>query len=143
MADTILFHTTITAIGAEAGDLIDGGVLILFDSSAPPELAEVSVIHENAHPVGRAPAGGDVLLIGAERFRITAVGGSAWRKVGDIGHVVFSFNGAETAERPGEICLEPASPEVVRGALAPGAGTRDQQPALKGTRSCWCNDTPW
>ncbi len=116
-----LFRTTITAIGAEAGELIEAGVLILFQNGAPPELAEVSVLHDNASRIGRVPVGGDIVRIGAAEFRITAVGETAWQKVADIGHVVFGFSGAQVAERPGEICLEAVEPAAVLAALAPGA----------------------
>lgn len=117
----ILFRTTIAAVGAEAADLIEGGVLILFDSSAPPELAEVSVTHHDPGHVGREPVPGDRLHVGAQALRITAVGETAWQKIGDIGHVVFNLSGATAAERPGEICLEPVSPATLLQALEPGA----------------------
>ncbi len=128
---TILYRTTISAIGEEAGDLLDEGILILFADGAPPELAEVSVLHraEPAEPQdhaqtqlqARPPVPGDTLAIGDDRFAITAVGASAWEKIAEIGHVVFSFNAAAAAERPGEICVETAPPERLRALLQPGA----------------------
>ncbi len=119
--ETTLYETTLREIGPDAADLLDGGVLILFALGAPPELAEVSVLHEAAGAAGAAPRPGDALLIAGERFGITAVGGTAWQKIAELGHVVFSFNGASTAERPGEICVEPADPERLRALLQPGA----------------------
>ncbi len=121
MSQTTLFRTTISAIGAEVSDLIEGGVLILFDSSAPPELAEVSVLHHDAGPVGRAPVPGDRLHVGTEALCITAVGETAWQKISDIGHVVFNLSGATTAERPSEICLESVSAATLLEVLEPGA----------------------
>ncbi len=117
---TILYRTTIRDVGAEAPDLLDQGILILFAAGAPPELAEVSVLHEVDGAAAAAPAPGDAVQIGADRFRITAVGNTAWQKVSEIGHVVFSFNGAAVAERPGEICVEPVAPERLRALLRPG-----------------------
>ncbi len=116
-----LFRTTIAAVGAEAGELIEGGVLILFGADAPPELTEVSVTHRDPGDVGREPVAGDRLHVGGEALRITAVGETAWQKVGDIGHVVFNLSGAAAAERPGEICLEPVSAATLLQALQPGA----------------------
>ena len=41
----IYYSTTVTAIGEEVADLLEGGVLILYADGAPPALAEVSVQH--------------------------------------------------------------------------------------------------
>ena len=116
-----LYRTTLRDIGAEAGEMLDAGMLILFALGAPPELAEVSVLHEAQHEMSASPAPGDTLRIGDAQFRITAVGSTAWQKIGELGHVVFSFNGAVVAERPGEICIEPTTPEQLRALLQPGA----------------------
>ena len=118
---TTLYSTTISAVGEEAGDLLDQGVLILFADGAPPELAEVSVLHAVAQEATLPPTHGDALRIGEESFRITAVGDTAWQKVAEMGHVVFSFNGADSAERPGEICIEPVPADRLRALLRPGA----------------------
>ncbi len=118
---TTLFRTTIDEVGVEAADLLAGGVLILFAAGAPPELAEVSVTHSVTVAAGEAPATGSVLRIDGTGFRITAVGQSAWQKIGEIGHVVFSFNGADVAERPGEICVESAASDRLVTLLRPGA----------------------
>jgi PTS system glucitol/sorbitol-specific IIA component len=117
---TTLYAATVHSVGADASDLIAGGVLILFAAGAPPELAEVSVLHEAVGVPGEAPVAGDILRIGRHEFRITAVGATAWAKVREIGHVVFSFNGAANADRPGEICVAPAPGVDVAGLLTPG-----------------------
>ena len=117
---TTLYRTTIREVGVEAPDLLDQGILILFAAGAPPELAEVSVLHETCDAAAAAPTPGDAVRIGAARYRITAVGDSAWQKVSEIGHVVFSFTGAAVAERPGEICVEPVAPERLQTLLQPG-----------------------
>ena len=98
-----------------------GGVLILFKLGAPPELAEVSVLHEPHEKIGSAPKPGDMLSIGKLNLKITAVGDTAWKKVADLGHVVINFNAATHAERPGEICVEARHADEVAKALTPGA----------------------
>jgi PTS system glucitol/sorbitol-specific IIA component len=103
---TVLYETTIKEIGPEAADLLEGGVLILFRVGAPRELAEVAVLHEPTVRSATAPAPSDMLMIGNEKMKITAVGETAWKKVQDMDHVVFSFNGATEVQRPGEICVE-------------------------------------
>ena len=115
-----LYRTTIREIGPEAPDLLEGGMLILFEVGAPPELAEVSVLHQpDAAPSG-APAVGDRMSIGAASFAITAVGETAWKKVTDMGHVVLNFNGGSGQGRPGEIALDGAGADLA-AAVMPGA----------------------
>ncbi len=116
-----LYRTTVREVGTEAADLIAQGILILFAVGAPPELAEVSVLHESVEEPRTAPVAGDQLAIGGEAFRITAVGATAWAKMREIGHVVFSFTGAAEADRPGEICVTPRPEMDLMRLLAPGA----------------------
>jgi PTS system glucitol/sorbitol-specific IIA component len=118
---TILYRTRISEIGSEVGELLEGGVLILFREGAPPELAEVAVLHQPEVQENRAPEAGDTVAIGGTRLQITAVGSTAWAKALDLGHVTFSFSGAEVAERPGEVCVRPCPAETLAALLLPGA----------------------
>lgn len=53
------YRTALTAVGPDVPDLLDGGILILFADGAPPELAEVSVLHRVAEgPSTEAPRPG-------------------------------------------------------------------------------------
>jgi len=116
---SIYLTTRLTTIGPDVVDLAEGGVLILFANGAPPELAEVSVLHETQEePAMESPKIGSVLRIGALQTLITAVGETAWAKVRDIGHVVISFNGAHQAERPGEICAGTINTQDLVAALS-------------------------
>ncbi len=115
------FITTVTEVGDEARELIDGGVLILFADGAPPELAEVSVLHRvSQEPTAEAPAVGAKLIIAGAATRITAIGGHAWKKVGEMGHVVINFNAANAAPRPGEISVEGLDLGALSASLRPG-----------------------
>ena len=118
----IYYSTTVTAIGEEVPDLLDGGVLILYCDGAPPALAEVSVQHrvDGEVPLQPPPVGAH-LKLGELSTRITAVGSSAWNKVRDLGHVVINFNGAGHAERPGEICVEACDSARVRREVFAGS----------------------
>jgi len=114
----IYLKTRITAIGPDVADLAEGGVLILFAEGAPPELAEVSVLHELVGtPTVEAPKIGSFFCIGGLKTPLTALGETAWAKVRDIGHVVISFNDARDAERPGEICAGTIDPQTLITAL--------------------------
>lgn len=117
----IYYSTTVTQIGVEVHDLIDGGVLILYADGAPAALAEVSIQHKVEQESKQlAPPVGAQVQIGNLSARITAMGDTAWHKVTDLGHVVFSFNGATTADRPGEICTTPLDTEALKAILTAG-----------------------
>jgi glucitol/sorbitol PTS system EIIA component len=78
----------------------------------------VSVLHAALQgPAPDAPPVGASITIGPVEAKITAVGSSAWSKVREIGHVVISFNGADVAERPGEICATEVDSDALVGAL--------------------------
>lgn len=115
----MFLKTTIKAIGPDVGDLVENGVLILFAEGAPPELAEVSVLHK-VDEIGAAPKPGDKIMIGKLAATITAIGPAAWKKVLDIGHVVINFNDAKSAERPGEICATSLAPSDIMANLKAG-----------------------
>src|SRR6218665_2306482 len=122
----IYYSTTVTGIGAEVPDLLDGGVLILYADGAPPALAEISVQHrvDGAVPTLAPPAGASI-FVGDLSTRVTAGGGRgvglrAWSKVRELGYVVLNFNGARLAERPGEICVEPCDLMAVRRQMRSG-----------------------
>ncbi len=120
---SVLFQSTITVIGPEVMDLLEGGVLILFRDGAPPELAEVSVLHSEsvAADPAQAPGVGDELAIGPVSATITGIGDKAWAKVADLGHVVLSFNGQSAADRPGEICLDVVDSAALADVVASGS----------------------
>ena len=113
-----IYRTEIKEIGPEVPEFLEMGLLITFAVGAPPEL---SVLHEPTHRRERAPEPGDVLAIGPLEFRITAVGGKAWKNVVDLGHAVFAFNGATEVELPGQIYVEPQGAELLSQEIRPGA----------------------
>ncbi|MBO9100611.1 MULTISPECIES: PTS glucitol/sorbitol transporter subunit IIA [unclassified Rhizobium] len=113
--------TQITAVGPDVADLADGGVLILFADGAPPELAEVSVLHlPDVGPTEQEPSVGSSIRVGSASSRITAMGPIAWNKVLEIGHVVINFNDATTVDSPGAICAAAIDADVLKSALSVG-----------------------
>ena len=113
MADpsAIKWETVVAAIGPEAGAFLQEGIVVLFDTSAPVELAEFAVLHPPAtlrEPVVVA----DSVWLGGRRFRVTAVGAVANTNLATLGHLVLKCNGLDEAEMPGDVCLE-------RGVLPP------------------------
>lgn len=107
-------------VGPEVAEFLEAKYLILFQMGAPPELAEMAVLHEVVHMRPEPPEPGDMLSIGDRGFRITAVGTKAWQNVEELGHAVFVFDGAQEPEMPGQICLEEGGTEGLAEALQPG-----------------------
>ena len=118
---TTFYRTTLTAIGPDVADLLEGGILILFAEGAPPELAEVSALHRvQEGPTPEPPPVGAVLRIGALEARLTAIGALAWNKVAEIGHVVINFDGAIETGRSGEMSAEATTPGSLAAAVTTG-----------------------
>jgi PTS system glucitol/sorbitol-specific IIA component len=119
---TEYFRTRITKIGPEALELVEGAILILFPDGAPPELADVSVLHKaETKPTADGPGVGAELRIGDVSARLTAIGDAAWKKIIEIGHVVINFNGADFVPRPGELCASEVDLDALSAALVAGA----------------------
>ncbi len=119
------FDTVVTAVSPEARELVEGGVLVLFADGAPPELAEVAVLHRVVQePAAEAPAVGDKVTIGGLTTRITAIGELAWKKVREMGHIAINFNAADTAPRLGEISVADVDRLALAAALRPGVEIR-------------------
>ncbi|AFV88658.1 PTS system glucitol/sorbitol-specific IIA component [Acidipropionibacterium acidipropionici ATCC 4875] len=104
---TVLWQTEITSVGADAGDLLDGGVLILFGEPVPDALAEVSVVHRlgGDDAVGASPeiAPGDEVHLAADVFTIDEVGEIANRNLAGLGHIVVYVNSPDQALLPGAV----------------------------------------
>lgn len=114
-------RTEITAVGPDAADLVEGGVVILFAEGAPAELAEVSVLHRVAEgPLDEAPELGAEILVGDVSAILTGLGDRAWDKIRDIGHVVINFNDSDTPDRPGEICASAVNSSALVQAMQSG-----------------------
>lgn len=115
-----IYLTDVTEIGPEVADFLDAGLLILFEAGAPPELAEIAVLHTPISRREEPPEPGDTVVFGDREFRIKAIGYKAWQNVLDLGHAVFKFEGLEEKELPGEIHLEGPNAGSLGEIIAPG-----------------------
>jgi PTS system glucitol/sorbitol-specific IIA component len=116
-----IYRTEITEIGPDVEEMLDlTGTLITFEDGAPPELAEISILHKHTDQRDDPPVPGDTVAIGPQEFEITDVGGVAWKNMLELGHAAFKFNGAEEAGLPGEICVEEQEAEVVKEIIGSG-----------------------
>ncbi|WP_273888303.1 PTS glucitol/sorbitol transporter subunit IIA [Rubrobacter naiadicus] len=115
-----VYSTEIKELGPEATEFLDAGMAILFQTGAPPELAEMSVLHEPRVCREAPPLPGDVLRVDAAKVHITAIGEKAWQNMRSLGHAVLKFNGEKTPELPGDICLEKLDGKRIAEAFRPG-----------------------
>ena len=116
-----IYLTEVKEIGPEVAEFLEAGLLILFQTGAPPELAEIAVLHDPTSLREDPPAPGDVLEIEGQQFRITAIGYKALQNVRELGHAVFKFDGSPEAELPGQIHLEGPGVERLGEVVRPGA----------------------
>lgn len=98
------YSSTITGVGPMAQDMMDAGMLILFDETVPDTVAEVAFTHTVAK-LPRDIAVGDRVTIGDAAFDVTAVGELANKTFSEMGHCTLVFDGEDTVELPGQVAL--------------------------------------
>lgn len=103
------YRSEITGFGPMAFEFLGEGMplnfVIIFNEDAPPELAELAILHTKANLLA-TPKKGDILMIGSNVYTITAVGDEAPETLRELGHCTLAFGGGEEAYRPGCIMLE-------------------------------------
>jgi len=85
------YRVTVTSIGPQVEELRSGNIVILFDEGAPPELAEISVLHTKGELLGQIKAG-DILLFGDLEYHILEVGSKANENMALLGHCCLKFD---------------------------------------------------
>lgn len=106
----------VTAIGELAGEFIAEGILVFFSNTAPEELQEHAVVHDNSDGQARDVEVGDTIRIGDHSFPVLAVGTVANENLRNLGHLVLKFNGLQEAEMQGDVNVpEEAIPEIAVG----------------------------
>lgn len=115
------YSAKITAFGPEAfeflGEELDLNFVIIFNEDAPAELAELSILH-TIGTLAAAPAAGDTLVLGKNKYKITAVGTEVEHTLSTLGHCTLAFGGGAEAYRPGCIMLE--GPLLTKESIAAG-----------------------
>ncbi|SKC87875.1 PTS glucitol/sorbitol transporter subunit IIA [Maledivibacter halophilus] len=99
------YQVEIVKFGQMVKEFLDGGMMIIFNDNAPPELAEISVLHTYGNLQENIEAG-DRIKIGNMEYLITSIGHEANKTLKELGHCTFKFNGLKEADLPGVICLE-------------------------------------
>lgn len=100
------YSVSILEVGEYVNTMLQTGILILFNQSAPDDLRSYCVITDDNQFDG--PVGiDDILMIGDHSYTITAIGELANENLYTLGHVTLCFDGAEYPKLPGHIHLKP------------------------------------
>jgi PTS system glucitol/sorbitol-specific IIA component len=108
----LIYRSRVSRVGERAGELMTGGLMVLFGEQAPEALAEFSVLHEHTGFAGVLRPG-LVVAIGGEAYRVTAVGERAEQNLRLLGHFVLKFDGAGVPELPGHVHVHGDCPRAV------------------------------
>ncbi|MFV0452580.1 MAG: PTS glucitol/sorbitol transporter subunit IIA [Propioniciclava sp.] len=119
-----LWQSTVTSVGGESGEMLDGGVLILFGEPVPPALADMSVVHKGATELARTVQAGDTFTMSGNTYTVDEIGERACGNLTELGHVVIYANmphqnllpGAIKASGPGWVAPEVGSTIAFAGA---------------------------
>jgi PTS system glucitol/sorbitol-specific IIA component len=113
------YETKIVGWGEEALSMLgeEFPLLVIFDQNAPPELAEICLLHERAE-VKDAPKAGDILQLGDNAYPIVAVGDEVLHTLRKMGHCTLMFKDDTVPEMPGCLMLRgkaPSAKEIKKG----------------------------
>jgi len=133
---SVVYETTVTAIGEQVPAFLGAGILILFADSAPEELHPISVLH-SATVTDEGPRPGDQIQIGASSVDVLAVGHVVGDNLLNLGHMDLKSDGRDEAKLPGDVCVpkdclvQPAVGDVIR-ILRPTGGNTDHSSSPQG-----------
>lgn len=100
------YKVEVIEVGSGASDMLQTGLVILFNKKAPEDLKPYCLITEDNTEKGEIERG-DTLIIGKHNYTITAVGEQANTNLYSLGHVSLCFDGSKEPNLPGHIHLSP------------------------------------
>lgn len=101
-----IFEASVTAIGAEAQEMIAAAnLLILFGDGAPADLADFCFTIDNKRLTGSIHTGGQVVVDG-QPYPITAVGQVVETNLKNLGHITIAFDGSTEGSLPGTLHID-------------------------------------
>ena len=105
----IIYQSKISQIGEFAQDALTDGMLILFKTGAPADLADYCFVHSH-DDLKQDLQVGQTIYLGKQSYKITAVGDVASVNFRELGHITLKFDGNSQAELPGTIHIEGETP---------------------------------
>lgn len=101
---TTVYQTTVTAVGEQVPAFLEHGILIFFADHAPPELHDISVLHDVATS-DDGPQPGDLIQLGDTEIEVLAVGDVVRDNLLNLGHMDLKADGLTEAKLPGDVCV--------------------------------------
>ena len=102
MTQTI-WQSTAVSVGADAAEMFEAGVYILFGRPVPDALAEVSLVHNGPVSSFTPVEVGDQFCIAGSCATITGVGSLVNENLQQLGHFVIYLNVADADLLPGSV----------------------------------------
>lgn len=101
-----IYETNITGLGDKYQEFLTSqGMVVLFKDNAPDELKEYCILHQENNLSAEIEAG-DILKMGGQDYKVTAVGNVVNENLDKLGHITLKFDGNDTAEMKGSLHLE-------------------------------------
>jgi len=98
---SVIYESTITAVGEQVKAFLDHGLLIFFADQSPAELHDMSVRH-TATVAEEGPEPGDTIVLGDTSMELLAVGPVVADNLLNLGHIDIKANGLPEAKLPGD-----------------------------------------
>jgi glucitol/sorbitol PTS system EIIA component len=101
---TEVYESAVTQVGGQVEAFLGHGLLIFFAAGSPPELHEISVLHE-ATVAEDGPRPGDTIHVGDTSLEVLAVGHVVRDNLINLGHLDLKADGRTEAKLPGDVCV--------------------------------------
>lgn len=102
-----MITSKVIEIGESVPEFEEEMLVILFGTSATPELKPISVVHELNETPNHILQEGTKIQLGDQTYTVTQVGGSANQNFEELGHVSIYFRSGQEEVLPGAIIATP------------------------------------
>jgi PTS system glucitol/sorbitol-specific IIA component len=129
-ADSVsVYESAVTQVGGQVEAFLGHGLLIFFGAGSPPELHDISVLHE-ATLAEDGPCPGDTIHLGdpatgGVSLEVLAVGPVVRDNLLNLGHLDLKADGRTEPNLPGDVCVRVGDLPL----LQPGDAFRITRPA--------------
>ena len=101
----VIYENKVKDMGEFAQEFLENRMFVIFGDNAPAEIKDYCYWVDVA-PINGTIAPGQTVKIGADSYKITAVGEEAPVTLAGLGHCTFNFSGQTEVEMLGTIYVE-------------------------------------
>ena len=102
--DTVVYDSVVTQVGGQVEAFLGHGLLIFFKAGSPPELHDISVLHE-ATTADAGPPPPHTHQRGGNGPVGRAGGGGVRDNLLNLGHLDLKADGRTEPKLPGDVCV--------------------------------------